>query len=144
MLFKRGYLYFRAWYLCNEPRRRIVRIVLAALEIGLHIARRHQPYRVAECQQPAAPMMRRRTGFDPHQAWRKAGEELQHLRAADALAHHHRASAIDPVYLEYRLRNIKTDRANLARGRLPSMWFALRNHPMALLMPQSGRRPQHH
>ena len=24
------------------------------------------------------------------------------------------------------------------------MWFALRNHPMALLMPQSGRRPQHH
>jgi hypothetical protein len=23
------------------------------------------------------------------------------------------------------------------------MWFALRNHPMALLMPQSGRRPQH-
>jgi hypothetical protein len=23
------------------------------------------------------------------------------------------------------------------------MWFASRNHPMALLMPQSGRRPQH-
>ena len=23
------------------------------------------------------------------------------------------------------------------------MWFALRNHPLALLMPQSGRRPQH-
>src|SRR6185437_12892459 len=38
---------------------------------------------------------------------------------------------------------MKTDRANLAHGRLPSMWFALRNHPMALLMPQSGRRPQH-
>jgi hypothetical protein len=45
--------------------------------------------------------------------------------------------------LKYRLRNIETDRANLAHGRLPSMWFASRNHPLALLMPQSGRRPQH-
>ena len=37
---------------------RIVRIVLAALEIRLHIARRHQPHRVAERLQLAAPMMR--------------------------------------------------------------------------------------
>jgi hypothetical protein len=47
------------------------------------------------------------------------------------------------MHLKYRLRNIETDRANLAHGRLPSMWFASRNHPLALLMPQSGRRPQH-
>ena len=37
-------------------RRRIIRIVLAAFEIGLHIARRHQLHGVAEPLQLAAPM----------------------------------------------------------------------------------------
>ncbi len=119
-------------------RGRIVRVILAALEIGLHIARRHQPHRVTECLQLAAPMMCRRAGFDPDQARQQTAKELQHLRAADTLAHHDRASVINSVHLENGLRNIKTDRANLAHGRLPSKWFALRNHPMALLMPQSG------
>ncbi len=49
-------------------RRRIVRIILAALEIGLHVARRHQLHRVAKGLQLAAPVMRRRTGFDADQA----------------------------------------------------------------------------
>jgi hypothetical protein len=31
----------------------------------------------------------------------------------------------------------------LTSGRLPSMWFASRNHPYGTSMPQSGRRPQH-
>src|SRR6266446_10009012 len=52
---------------CDEPhrwsrdrfadRRRIVRIILAALEVGLHIARRHQPHGMAERFQLAAPVM---------------------------------------------------------------------------------------
>jgi 2-polyprenyl-3-methyl-5-hydroxy-6-metoxy-1,4-benzoquinol methylase len=62
----------------------------------------------------------------------------------DALADHHRTRIIDPVHLEHRLRNIKTNRANLVHGRLPSMWFASTQPPYGTSMPQSGRRPQHH
>src|SRR5215469_14012657 len=69
---------------CLADRRRIVRVVLATLEIGLHIARWHQ------------------------------------LHPTDTLANNHRPSRVDAVSLEYRLRNIETDRDNLAHGRLPS------------------------
>jgi len=48
------------------------------------------------------------------------------------------------VDLKHRLRNIQTNRANLAHGRLPSMWFGLTQPPYGTSMPQSGRRPQHH
>jgi hypothetical protein len=58
-------------------------------------------------------------------------------------ADHHYTYNIDPVHLEYRLRNIETNRANLAHGRLPSKWFALAQPPYGTSMPQSGRRPQH-
>ena len=62
----------------------------------------------------------------------------------DPLADHHRAINIHPVNLEYRLRNIETNRANFAHGRLPSKWFASTQPPYGTPMPQSGRRPQHH
>jgi hypothetical protein len=48
------------------------------------------------------------------------------------------------VNLKNRLRDIETDRANLAHGRLPSKWFVSTQPPYGTLMPQSGRRPQHH
>src|SRR6516164_910385 len=88
--------------------------------------------------------MRGRTRFDPDQAGWQLAKILQNPRATDALADHHRARIIDPVHLEYRLPNIHTNRANLAHGRLPSMWFALTQPPYGTSMPQSGRRPQHH
>src|SRR3974377_634074 len=88
--------------------------------------------------------MRGRTRFDPDQAWWQLAKILQNLCATDTLADHHRARIIDPVHLEYRLPNIQTNRANLAHGRLPSMWFALTQPPYGTSMPQSGRRPQHH
>src|SRR5262249_33929061 len=43
-----------------------------------------------------------------------------------------------------RLRDIETDRANLAHGWLPSKWFVSTQPPYGTLMPPSGRRPQHH
>jgi hypothetical protein len=43
---------------------------------------------------------------------------------------------------ENRLRDIETDRANLAMDGSLSGSFR-RNHPMATLLPQRGRRPQH-
>src|SRR5262249_31368446 len=101
-------------------RRSIVRIILAALEVGLHVARRHQPRGMAKCLQLTAPMMPRRTGFDADQARPQTAKELQHLRPTDALAKHYRSDLVDAVNLEHRLRNIETDCDNLAHGRLPS------------------------
>src|SRR5437899_1526760 len=71
-------------------------------------------------------------------------EELQHLGAAHTLADHNRAINIHAVNLKYRLRNIETNRANLAHGRLPSKWFASTQPPYGTSIPQNGRRPQHH
>src|SRR5258707_10430578 len=82
--------------------------------------------------------MGRWTRFDSNQTRRQIGEEYQYLGATNALADHHRTGAIDPVHLEHRLRNIKTDRDNLAHGRLPSMWLALRHQPIALPCPTVG------
>src|SRR3981081_431194 len=73
----------------------------------------------------------------------KVAKIFQHLSSIDALADNDRARNINPVHLEYRLRNIKPNRANLAQGRLPSMWFASTQPPYGTSMPKSGRRPQH-
>jgi hypothetical protein len=53
---------------------------------------------------------------------------------------YNRARNFDPVHLKDGFRNIKTNRANLAHGRLPSMWLALTQPPYGTWMPQSGRR----
>ena len=88
-------------------------------------------------------MMRARACFNANQARWQGREKLHHLRSADTLADHHRAISIHPVDLKNRLRNIETDRANLAHGRLPSSWFVSTQSPYGTPMPQSGRRPQH-
>jgi hypothetical protein len=51
---------------------------------------------------------------------RQRREELQQLRSADAFADHHHAIGVHAVNLKNRLRDVETDRANLAHGRLPS------------------------
>jgi hypothetical protein len=56
----------------------------------------------------------------PMMARRQGREELNYFRSANALTDNHRAINIHTVNLKNRLRNIKTDRANLAHGRLPS------------------------
>jgi hypothetical protein len=71
-------------------------------------------------------------------------KEFNDLCSTDRLADHHRAIDVNAVNLKYRLRNIETDRDNLAHGRLPSMWFASTQPSYGTSMPQSGRRPPHH
>src|SRR5215468_6972258 len=122
----------------------VVGIVFAALQIGFHVARRQQPHGMAERPKLAAPIMCGRTRLNAHEAGRQRREELQQLRAANALADHHRATGVHAVDLKNRLRDIETDRANLAHGRLPSKWFVSTQPPYGTLMPPSGRRPQHH
>lgn len=51
----------------------IVRVVLAALEIGLDVARRHQPDLVAERDQFARPEVRSRARLDTLQARSELG-----------------------------------------------------------------------
>jgi len=72
-----------------------------------------------------------RTRLNADEAGRQRREELQKLCSADALADHHRAIGVHAVNLKNRLRDIETDRANLAHGRLPSSGAFRRNHPMA-------------
>src|SRR5262245_44457150 len=117
---------------------------LAAFEIGLHVARRQPPYRVAERLKLAAPMMCGRTRLNPHEAGWQRREELQQLRSANALSDYYRARSVHAVNLKNQLRDIETNRANLAHGRLPSTWFVSTQPPYGTLMPQSGRRQQHH
>src|SRR5262249_49064316 len=87
--------------------------------------------------------MRSRTRLNADETGRQRREELQQLRSGDALADHYRASSVHAVNLKNRLRDIETDRANLAHGRHPSKWFVSTQPPYGTLMPQSGRRPQH-
>ena len=66
---------------------------------------------------------------------------LKNIRVSDKikfvarpLTDHHRTISIHAVNLKYRLRNIETNRANLAHGRLPSLWFALTQPPFGTSM----------
>jgi hypothetical protein len=87
---------------------------------------------MAQPLKPAAPIMCGRTRLNADEAGRQGREERQQLRSGGALADHHRAINIYAVNLKNRLRDIETDRANLAHGRLPSSGAFRRNHPMAL------------
>ena len=53
----------------------------------------------------------------------RSAKNSRTLRSTNTPADYHRAICIDAVNLKHRLRNIDPDRANLAHGRLPSMWL---------------------
>ena len=80
----------------RRPRHRLAdrlgvgRIRLAALDVGLHVGRRHQPDLMAQGTDLARPVMRRAARLDANQAGRQALEERQHLRPLQ-LAPQHRA-----------------------------------------------------
>src|SRR5262249_46235368 len=116
----------------------VVGVILAALEVGLHVARRHQLHRMAERLKAPAPIMCGRARLNSYEAARQCREEFQDLRSADALADDHRAMSIHAVNLKNRLRYIETDRANLAHGRLPSSGWFRRSHLRAFRCRRVG------
>jgi len=67
--------------------------------------------------------MRRCARFHANAARRQIGKELKNSRSTNTPPDYHRAISIDAVNLKHRLRNIDPDRANLAHGRLSSMWL---------------------
>jgi hypothetical protein len=59
------------------------RIVLVALDVSLHVLRRHQTNLMTELRQLTRSVVRRGTGLHADQAWRQRFEELHHLAAAE-------------------------------------------------------------
>src|SRR5258706_4424975 len=84
-------------------------IVLVALDVGLHILRRHQAHLVAELRQLARPVMRRSTGLHADQARRQNSKILYHLAAPELPPSTHLLLDVDPVHLKHVLGEIKTD-----------------------------------
>src|SRR3954463_1249914 len=87
------------------------------------------------------PVVRGTTGLNSHGAWRKLREELLH-RAAPKLATQHNGSrSINSVNLKHVLRQIQTNCASLAHGRLPCLEESTSPvwHTDAV-----GGRPPHH
>jgi hypothetical protein len=92
---------------------RVRRIVLVALDVRLHVFRRHQPNLVAELRQLACPVVRRGTGFHANQTVRQRCEKLHHLGAAKLLSDDDLLGRIDAVDLKYVLGDIQTDCGNV-------------------------------
>jgi hypothetical protein len=84
----------------------VSRIVFVALNVGLHILRRHQAHLVAELRQLARPIMRRGTGFHADQARRQCLEKRNHLAAPELLPRNYLLLGVDPVNLKYVLGDI--------------------------------------
>src|SRR5262249_28483421 len=98
---------------------RIGCIVLVALDVRLHVLRRHQSHLMPKRAQLPRPVVRRRARLQANQTWRQSTEERQNLRTPKLLAHNRRSLCIDPVHLKNMLRQVQSDRSNLAHGWLP-------------------------
>jgi hypothetical protein len=94
-------------------RRRIDRIVLVALDVGLHVLGRHQPYVMAELLQLTRPVVGRRTRFHADETRREFGKEGQHLRSSQRLVENHLVVDVDAMHLEHVFGKINADRDNL-------------------------------
>src|SRR5262249_273813 len=79
---------------------RIGGIVLIALDVRLHVLRRHQPHLVSKRTQLARPVMARRTCFQPDHTARNATEQRQHLPAPQSPTQNCRTLRINAVNLK--------------------------------------------
>src|SRR5262245_65556594 len=73
-----------------------------ALDVRLHVLRRHQSHLVAQRAQLARPVVRRRTRLQPDHTARQSTEERQNLRTPKLLAQNRRSLCINPVHLKDR------------------------------------------
>ena len=67
---------------CLADRSGIGSIVLAALHVGLHLARWHQSHIVAKLSQLASPVLRRGARLHADEARQQLAEKLKHLAAS--------------------------------------------------------------
>src|SRR5262249_28110813 len=121
---------------------RIGGIVFVALDVRLHVLRWHQSHLVAKRAQLPRPVVRRRARLQANQTGRQSTKERQNLRTPKLLAQNRRSLCIDPVHLKNMLRQVKSDRSNLAHGWLPFAADSIRQQ-FGTQMPQGGHPPHH-
>src|SRR5262249_15472124 len=88
------------------------------------------------------PVVRRRARLQANQTGRQSTEERQNLRTPKLLAQNRRSLGIDPVHLKNMLRQVQSDRSNLAHGWLPFAAVSIRQQ-FGTQMPQGGHPPHH-
>src|SRR5262245_33913792 len=86
--------------------------------------------------------MRRRARLQANQTGRQSTEERQKLGTPTLLAQNRRSLCIDPVHLKNMLRQVQSDRSNLAHGSLPFAAVSIRQQ-FGTQMPQGGHPPRH-
>src|SRR5437588_1482205 len=118
-------------------------IVFVALDVGLHVLRRHQPHPVTKLRQFTRPVMGRRARLHADQARWQRFEERQTLSAPQLLPNTNLLVAVDPVNLKHVLGDIQTNRGNLHVDGSPHV-IRLRRTTLWHFDAESGRRPPHH
>ena len=88
-------------------------VVLRPLDVGLHVARRHQTNGVAELRDFTRPMMTGCAGLHADQATGNLAKEVQDLLASQLTGDDNLARTINAVNLEYVLGEINADGVNL-------------------------------
>src|SRR5262249_40814688 len=111
--------------------------VLIALDVRPHVLRRHQSHLVAKRAQLPRPVVRRRARLQANQTGRQSTEERQNLRTPKLLAQNRRSLCIDPVHLKNMLRQVQSDRSNLAHGWLPFAADSIRQQFGTQLWPRA-------
>src|SRR5262249_39469159 len=81
--------------------------------------------------------LRRRARLQANQTWRQSTEERQNLRTPKLLAQNRPSLCINPVHLKNMLRQVQSDRSNLAHGWLPFAADSIREQ-FGTQMPQGG------
>jgi hypothetical protein len=71
-------------------------VVLVSLDVGLHVGRRHQSDLMAQHDQLARPMMRRRAGLRADEARVLTTKELDNFRASQPSLDDDLSSSVDP------------------------------------------------
>src|SRR6516225_2472340 len=117
-------------------------VVLIALDVGLHIDRRHQPNLMATTANHPRPMMSAASSLHAHQTRRQLPEKLLDRGSPKLAPHHDSSRRINPVNLKNVLRQIQTNRANLRHGRLP-LSGSTQHRQSGTSMPFGGRPPHH-
>jgi len=74
--------------------------VFVALDVGLHVLRRHQSNLVPKRAQLPRPVVRRRARLQANQTGRQSTEERQHLPAPQSLTQNCRTLRINAVNLK--------------------------------------------
>src|SRR5262249_44886243 len=106
------------------------------------VLRRHHSHLVAKRAQLPLPVVRRRARLQANETGRQSTEERQNLRTPKLLAQNRRSLCINAVHLKNMLRQVQSDRSNLAHGWLPFAAVSIRQQ-FGTQMPQGGHPPHH-